>query len=225
MKTAVIIPAYNEGKTIENVLKVANDSQFVDEVIVVDDGSCDATAEIAKNNGARVIKMGKNFGKGKALDKGVKSTDKEFVLFLDADLIGLKKRHLDFLLGPVLEKRCDMSVGAIDRSQIGSFLNNIFQRTESPFSGIRAMKRDFWFKIPEKYKRDFYVESAITYFAKKNKLKVFPLVLHGVRHVTKEDKRGFWPGTKARWKMNFQIVFINIALRLKKQHGFSDSGN
>ncbi len=225
MKATAIIPAYNEEKTIENVLRVAKESQFVDEVIVVDDGSFDNTAEIAKTNGARVVKMEKNSGKGQALDRGVKSANNEVLLFLDADLIGLEQRHLDFLLGPVLDKGYDMSVGAIDRSQLGSFLNNIFQRTESPFSGIRAIKRDFWFKIPKKYKRDFYIESAITYFAKKNNLKVCPLVLYGVSHVTKENKRGFWAGTKARWKMNFQIVFINIALRLKKQHGFSNSGN
>lgn len=217
MKTAAIIPAYNEEKTIVSVLKAAKGCKFLDEIIVVDDGSSDKTSILAKKEGVRVIKNEKNLGKGNALDKGVKRTQADILLFLDADLIDFKTEHINNLLSPILENNYDMSVGAIDRSQIGNFLNKIFQKTESPFSGMRAIHRAFWFQIPEKYKKDFYVESTITYLAKKKNLKVLPLVLNGVQHITKENKRGFWEGTKARWKMNFQIVFINIALRFKKK--------
>jgi glycosyltransferase involved in cell wall biosynthesis len=214
MKTAVVIPAYNEEKTIANVIKAAKQSQLLDEIIVVDDGSFDRTKEIAQDLGIRVISNPENLGKGEALMKGVEITDADVLLFLDADLIGFNTNHIDKLLIPVLEKDYDMSVGAVDRSQMGNFLNRIFQKVESPFSGMRVIKRSFWEEVPEKYKKDFYVESVITYLAKKRKLKVFPLVLYGVRHVVKEKKMGFWQGTKERWKMNFQIVFINLALRL-----------
>jgi polyisoprenyl-phosphate glycosyltransferase len=222
MKVAAIIPAYNEEKTIVNVLKAAKDCKFLDEIIVVDDGSSDRTSILAEEAGAKIVKNEENLGKGKALDVGVKKTKADILLFLDADLINFKTEHINSLLSPVLKNNYDMSVGAIDRRQIGNFLNKIFQKTESPFSGMRAIKRSFWFQIPEKYKKDFYVESTITYLAKKRNLRVLPLVLDGVRHVTKENKRGFWIGTKDRWKMNFQIVFINIALRLhlKTKNGF-----
>jgi len=214
MKTAAIIPAYNEEKTIANVIKAAKGCKFLDEIIVVDDGSFDGTREIAQDLGIKVISNLKNLGKGQALIKGVESTDADILLFLDADLIGFNANHINKLLIPVLEKGYDMSVGAVDRSQMGSFLNRIFQKVESPFSGMRVIKHTFWEEVPKKYKKDFYVESVITYLAKKRKLKVFPLVLYGVRHVVKEKKMGFWQGTQARWKMNFQIVFINLALRL-----------
>jgi len=214
MKTAAIIPAYNEEKTIADVIKAAKQSQFLDEIIVVDDGSFDKTKEIAQDLGIRVISNPENLGKGEALIKGVEITDADILLFLDADLINFKVFHIDSLVKPVTDGGYDMSVGAIDRSHIGNFFNRIFQKIESPFSGMRVIKRSFWEDIPKKYKKDFYVESVITYLAKKRKLKVFPLVLYGVRHVVKEKKMGFWQGTKERWKMNFQIVFINLALRL-----------
>jgi len=216
MKTAVVIPAHNEEKTIGDVIKAVRDCGILDELIVVDDGSFDRTAEIAKKAGARVLRSKENLGKGEALKAGVKASDAEILLFLDADLVNLKAGHIKNLLEPVLSRGFDMSVGAVDRSQIGNFLNRIFQKVESPFSGMRVIKRSFWETIPEKRKKDFYVESTITYLAKKRKMKVFPLVLGGVRHITKENKLGFWEGTKARWKMNFQIIFINLALRLVK---------
>ena len=214
MKTAVIIPAHNEENTIANVIKAAKGCEFLDEIIVVDDGSFDQTAEVAKAQVVKVVSNSINLGKGEALERGVGATDAQILLFLDADLIDLTTRHIDNLLIPVLKQGYDMSVGAVDRSQISNFLNRIFQKIESPFSGMRTMKRSFWNEIPQKYKKDFYVESTITYLAKKKKLKVFPFVLKGVKHIIKEKKLGFWEGTKARWGMNFQIVFINLALRL-----------
>lgn len=214
MKTAVIIPAYNEEKTLGPIIETAQKSPLVEEVVVVDDGSFDRTAEIAEDYKAKLIKNKNKLGKGRALNRGVANSQAEVLLFLDADLVNLKPQHLDDLLRPVLEQGYDMSVGAVDRSQIGNFLNRIFQRVESPFSGMRVLKRSFWESIPEKLKKDFYIESVITYLAKKNNLNVFPLVLEGVEHITKESKLGFWPGTKARWAMNFQIIFINLVLRL-----------
>ena len=62
-KVAVIIPAYNEEKTIGSVVKVAMDNglmTMIDEVIVVDDGSSDMTAENAQKMGASIIKIKSN---------------------------------------------------------------------------------------------------------------------------------------------------------------------
>jgi len=215
MKIAAIIPAYNEEKSISPIIRVAKENNLINEVIVVDDGSLDITSEIARQNGAKVVRIENNQGKGKALERGVQETKADILLFLDADLVGLTPQHLTMLLEPVLQGAADMTVGAIDRKMFRTFLNECFRKTESPFSGMRAIKRSFWEKIPKKYKKKFYIESVITYLAKKNNLKVLPFVLEGVRHITKERKMGFWEGSKARWKMNWQIAFINLALRLK----------
>jgi len=68
MKTVAIIPAYNEEKSIGNVLDMVVNHPLIDEVIVVDDGSVDSTSLVAKNhNASRVITLKENVGKGKAL--------------------------------------------------------------------------------------------------------------------------------------------------------------
>jgi len=218
MKIAAIIPAHNEEKSISPIIRVAKENDLINEVIVVDDGSSDSTSIIARESGVKVVKIENNQGKGNALEVGVQETEADILLFLDADLIGLTSKHLTMLLEPVLQESVDMTVGAIDRKMFGTFLNEWFRKTESPFSGMRVIKRSFWKQIPKKYKKKFYIESVITYLAKKNNLKVQPFVLEGVRHIIKEKKMGFWEGTKARWKMNGQIILINLVLRLKTKN-------
>jgi glycosyltransferase involved in cell wall biosynthesis len=213
-KVAAIIPAYNEEKTIEGVIKTARKSHLVNRIIVVDDGSSDKTAQVAKRAGGFVISFKENQGKGQALVRGVEMTDAKTLLFLDGDLIGLTTRHLEKLLKPVLEGEVDMSVGAVDRSGFGKIGGWLVQKSESPFSGIRVLKRDFWEKIPQSYKRKFYIESAITHFAKKNNLKVRPIVLEGVRHIIKEKKLGLFFGLQKRAQMICEIVLINIILKI-----------
>ena len=129
MKIAAIIPAYNEEKSISEVVRAAKNNNNIDEVIVVDDGSSDATAAIAQDSGARVIKMRDNQGKGEALKRGVYATNADILLFLDADLVGLVSKHLSMLLEPVIKGEADMTVGAIDRKMFGIFLNDWLRRT------------------------------------------------------------------------------------------------
>lgn len=95
-KTAAIVAALNEEKNIGNVLKVLLNSDVIDEVIVVDDGSTDKTADISRGEGAKVISLPKKggSGKGNAMVQGVKNTDAEVVSFFDADLIGLTEDHI-----------------------------------------------------------------------------------------------------------------------------------
>jgi len=68
MKTCVIIPTYNEAKEISGLVKKILEQGL--EVLVVDDGSIDNTAEIAANNGAAVLRNYDNQGKGASLIKG-----------------------------------------------------------------------------------------------------------------------------------------------------------
>jgi glycosyltransferase involved in cell wall biosynthesis len=80
------MPAFNEEKYIGTL--VLQTRQHVDEVIVVDDGSTDATAEIAELAGARVIKHGKNRGYGAAIQSifdEAKKLDPDVLVILDAD--------------------------------------------------------------------------------------------------------------------------------------------
>ena len=86
MKVAAVVPAHNEEATISEVLMVLLNSKELDEVIVVDDGSTDKTAEVSEATGAKVIRLPKKEGKGNAMREGVKRTKAEIIVFCDADL-------------------------------------------------------------------------------------------------------------------------------------------
>lgn len=86
MKICVIIPAYNESKTIGNLIQGVKRQNL--DILIIDDGSCDNTAKIAQNNGTTPIVNSKNKGKGISLTKGFHyALDNGFdaVITMDAD--------------------------------------------------------------------------------------------------------------------------------------------
>jgi polyisoprenyl-phosphate glycosyltransferase len=101
MKASVVIPAYNEELTIENVIDACRGSLLIDEIIVVNDGSEDKTALLAEKAGAQVLSYGKNMGKAYAIVFGAKHAKNNVLLLLDADLLGLSTKHVESLILPV----------------------------------------------------------------------------------------------------------------------------
>jgi cellulose synthase/poly-beta-1,6-N-acetylglucosamine synthase-like glycosyltransferase len=96
-KVSVIIPAYNEEKTIQltidSILKSDYPKNKLD-ILIVDDGSLDKTYERAleyENRGVRIFKQEVNGGKGKALNRGIKESKGDFIFTMDADTIVDKK--------------------------------------------------------------------------------------------------------------------------------------
>ncbi|MDZ7740335.1 MAG: glycosyltransferase [Bacteroidota bacterium] len=65
------VPAFNEEKQIGQVIETM--PEFVDYILVVDDGSTDRTVEIAKNHGAKTVSHKKNMGVGAAFNSGMKA--------------------------------------------------------------------------------------------------------------------------------------------------------
>lgn len=114
-RIAVILPALDEEETVgEIVSSIRHDltqapRALVDDIIVVDNGSGDATAEVAAASGARVVGCGDVLpefaarrGKGEAMWRGVAATDADLVVFVDADLQSFNAQFVVALLGPLL---------------------------------------------------------------------------------------------------------------------------
>jgi glycosyltransferase involved in cell wall biosynthesis len=86
---AIVIPAFNEtatvGPTVERTRAAMASTPWTNDIIVVDDGSTDRTAEEAERHGARVIRLPDNRGYGAALKAGIQASRSEYVLIVDAD--------------------------------------------------------------------------------------------------------------------------------------------
>ncbi len=131
---SVCIPARDEAATVGRVVSCVRDglmgrAAVVDELVVVDDGSLDATASVARRAGARVVPSSpalpggrrEPLGKGDAMRVGVAATAGEIVVFLDADVTNFRPHFVSGLLGPLLTRPATALVkGAYSRSLHGS---------------------------------------------------------------------------------------------------------
>lgn len=86
---SVVVPCYNEASTVKELLNRVLASEWVSEVILVDDGSTDGTLDAARSvvdSRLRIIEQPRNMGKGAALRRGFKEARADFVVVQDADL-------------------------------------------------------------------------------------------------------------------------------------------
>lgn len=218
MKVAAIVPAYNEEQRISRVLEVLCELSDIDEVIVVDDGSEDNTSEVALSHGVKVIKNEENLGKGGAMQAGIDGSDADILLFIDADLVGLKDGHITDLLEPVKSGRAEMSVGVFTG---GRLRTDISQRMFPFISGQRAVKRSFIESMNGLSMARYGVELAITKHAKKMGIVTAQVLMDDVTQVMKEEKLGVYRGVWSRLNMYKDMALFYVSHNLLKLRGRS----
>jgi glucosyl-3-phosphoglycerate synthase len=101
-RISVCLPARDEATTVGDVVAAIPD-ELVDEIVVIDDGSTDATADVARAAGARVVGTAPS-GKGEAMRRGLDETTGDIVVYLDADVRNLERHFVTGLIGPLLEE-------------------------------------------------------------------------------------------------------------------------
>ncbi|NLK08256.1 MAG: glycosyltransferase [Firmicutes bacterium] len=154
MLISAVVPAYNEAKTIRATLKALQNIDGIQEIIVVDDGSADNTADIAQAMGVVVVRLVENCGKGRALQVGCAISKGDILLLLDADL-GESAGLAGALLEPILKKETDATVAVLPLEGVGGFglvqgLSRWAIRRSGgkalaqPLSGQRALKKEVW---------------------------------------------------------------------------------
>ncbi len=116
LSVSIVIPCFNEAKTIEAIVDAVLAAALSDlEIVVVDDGSTDGTAEVIANSVASkvqcVVTHETNRGKGAALRSGFKAATGDVVIVQDADL-EYDPRDYQRLLQPILEDRADVVYGS-----------------------------------------------------------------------------------------------------------------
>lgn len=201
---SVIVSAYNEAKNIGRVLDVLKKIDWIDEIIVVDDGSADKTEKVVHKYPVELIRHKTNQGKGGAMATGIKAAKHELLLFLDADLVGLKEEHLLQILAPIVfTKEADLSLGVFGLDEIKT--TNIMNKAFPSISGQRAIRKRYLPPVDEIATQRFGVDLFITNNVPKERRSI--TTLHNLTQVMKEEKyKNMMEGIKKRIQMYQEIL-------------------
>ncbi|MDI6829463.1 MAG: glycosyltransferase family 2 protein [Armatimonadota bacterium] len=212
---SALIPAYNEADVIAHTIKAALDIPGVSEVIVIDDGSSDDTAEVARSAGAHdVLILQSNVGKGGALNVGFRKSKGNVLLILDADL-GPSAAEAVKLLEPVVRDEADMAIAVLSGRMPENLENNVSslgpksggfglvvktarfgikllakREMQAPLAGPRALKREIIDKLGG-FEPRFGVEVGLTIGALRAGYRVIEVPVNMVHRASGRDVRGF----------------------------------
>jgi len=224
---AAILPTYNEELNVSGVLDVLRASSFLDEIILVDDGSSDKTVEILNQAATidkriQVIVHDKNRGKGQAIFSGWAATTAPIILLLDADLKNMTPNHIQALLAPVIDHRADMTIGLFRGGHFGTD----FSHWLTPFlTGQRGLRAELLKCISREAAEGYGFEVALTVAAGQHNYRTRVVALKGVWHPPSEfrSERGFWGGVLWKLRMYGQIIrawYISTRERYPKEKAF-----
>ncbi|MDA1079135.1 MAG: glycosyltransferase family 2 protein [bacterium] len=225
IKLSVLVPIYNEEKTLKEVLQKLLSVSDVSEVIVVDDGSTDSTPEILAKLKHKKLKTFRkeNGGKGSALRFALEHATGEYVLIQDADL-EYDPEDIPGLLEPIKRGRVDIVYGSrflgphlnllfwhrVGNSVLNFLVNILYNTTLSDMETCYKV-------VPTKLLRElkltsnaFDIEPEITCKLLKRGHKIFEVPISYIG-------RDFSEGKKITWRDGVSAVRTIVQLRLTNQ--------
>ncbi|MBE0068146.1 glycosyltransferase family 2 protein [Thermoanaerobacterium thermosaccharolyticum] len=201
MSVSVLIPAFNESNRIVDTIRGMENIKEIDEIIVVNDGSTDDTADKAKKAGAKLVNIKNNSGKGKALKEGLKYVKNDVVAFIDAD-VGLTSREVIKLIEPVINGEADVTVARFPKVNVKSgfgFVKKLAKYGvklltgydfDSTLSGQRVFKKEVLDKI-KKFYSGYGIEVGMTIDILNMRYKIKEIDVDMTHSVTLRDLKGF----------------------------------
>ena len=222
---SVVIPAYNEITTLEQVVvRVLNVGLNV-EIIMVDDGSVDGTRELmdelVEKYGIRAVKHEKNQGKGAALQTGFQHATGDLVIVQDADL-EYDPNDYHMILRPFLEQKADVVYGS--RYLVGRYIrvhpyyhycgNRFLTFVSNVFTGLKLTDMETCYKC---FRREvvqdikitskrFTVEPEVTARIAKKNLRIFEVPISYLG-------RDYAAGKKIGWKDGVSAIYSIVKFR------------
>jgi glycosyltransferase involved in cell wall biosynthesis len=199
---SAVIPAYNEEHYIGPVLDALMRVEEFSQILVVDDGSSDATGDVVYGYGRRdgrikLLQLDHNLGKGGAMVAGADAVAEDLVVFLDADLIGIKPEHIRMLCLPVCWGECDMTLGLFAQ---GRRQTDLSHRLTPFLSGQRCLRWSLFRDAPEMGQARWGVEVALSLHAWRQHYQVQRVTWSGVTHAMRMEKQkgmhGYWSHAK-----------------------------
>jgi glycosyltransferase involved in cell wall biosynthesis len=225
-RLSILVPVYNEERTLPALLDAVEARPEVYELVVVDDGSTDATAEILASRTfkvrARVIRHPSNRGKGSAIRTAIEAATGDVALIQDADL-EYDPNDVPALIEPILDGRADvvygsrLSGGRPQRAYLfwhraGNRLLSLvagvlFNTTLSDMeTGYKAFRADVLASL-ELRENGFGIEPEITGRICKQHLRIYelPVSYYG---------RTYEEGKKITWRDGFRAIWVLVRVRL-----------
>lgn len=203
MGVSCIVPAYNEAQRIAEVLQTLEADRTLAEIIVVDDGSTDQTAAVvapfvARDARFRLLRLPLNQGKAAAMVAGAACASSDVILFLDADLRGLRLDHLRALTEPVLRGECAMTLGRFvkpdGRADVAHAVSHLL-------TGERCLRWSLFCTAPGLLSARYGAETALNKHAHNERLATQTVSLVELAHCSKIAKRGWLGGLLLYYQM------------------------
>ena len=232
MKLSIVIPVYNEDKTLEEIIKKvkAIDLGAIEkEIVVVDDGSSDKTIDILKKTIEplvdKVIYKEKNMGKGAAVRTGFENVTGDIVIIQDADL-EYDPQEYKRLLQPILEGKADVVYGSrfmggrphrvhMFWHQVG---NNFLTTLSNMFTNLNLTDIETCYKMFKKEVIDsikieenrFGLEPELTAKVARLKCRIYEV---GISYYG----RSYEEGKKINWKDGFRAICVILKYGIFKR--------
>ena len=229
MKLSVIIPIYNEFKTLEEILKrIKNQTHIEKEIILIDDFSTDGSRELIKNKlkskVQKIILNEKNYGKGYSVRQGIEIAEGDIILIQDADL-EYSPTDYDKLVNPILNNDADIVYGSrfigSDEKRVLFFWhtlgNKFLTLLSNVFTNLNLTDMENCYKVFRsniikniELKEDrFGFEPEITAKISKKDFRIYEV---GVKYYGRKYK----DGKKITWKDGFSAIRCIILYSLFK---------
>lgn len=238
-KLSVVIPCYNEEKTIEKILAEVESVDLGStkkEIIIVDDCSKDSTRKILKSYETKpeykIIYQDFNQGKGAALKRGFLASTGDAVIVQDADL-EYDPQEYKRLLYPIERGHADVVYGSRfiggEPHRIIYFLNQVANKfltfLSNVFTGLNLTDMETCYKMfrgelirdiaPHLHAKRFGFEPEITARIAKRGARVYEIGISYYGRSKEEGKKiGFKDGFKAVW----EIIYFNLTIRKEKKN-------
>ncbi len=219
MKISVVMPVFNEVKTLREIVKRVEDVDLEKELIIVDDCSTDGTRNILRgmerNPGIRVFYQDRNMGKGAALRTGFKNITGDIVIIQDADL-EYNPQEYHKLIRPILDGRADVVYGSrfitTEERRVllfwHTFGNSFITLISNIFTNLNLTDIETCYKV---FKADvirsltieenrFGIEPEITAKIAKKRCKIYEIgISYSGRDYSEGKKIGWKDGVRAIW--------------------------